>query len=332
MLQFQFLRAGRWGAIRRCVLAVCYLGALCCTCARGADQDEREVITPDKAIQEQIERTVEAFYNAPETSGRDRAMSELVKLEQVAGRDRPKLIQQLLLYESQVLGDKSMMPLVILQYLHYSDGFMVEALAPYVNTEDPKLRHLVRDRLEAIDRLEGEKRDRLNGPNYRVYERYVRARIQREKPIPLPLVGYMYGKAPGMALLAFVEAHQWRLDGLPSTHKWPKEKGEPLVWAEHVVSEAIWREEHRLKEKFEEARPEAIAELEKLSKHDTWWVRLYVAEILQQHSAFRSPEMVERLKKDAHELVREAITRPEPKKPVAAFPPSKPAKVGPERK
>lgn len=290
------------------------------------------MITPDKPIQEQIERTVEAFYNAPETSGRDRAMSELVKLKEVARRDQAKLIQQLLLYESKVVGDKSMMPLVILQHLRYSEFSMVEALAPYVNTEDPNLQDLVRDRLDAIDRLKGRKSDRLNGPNYRVYEKYVRVRIQQEKPVPLPLVGYMYRKAPGMALLAFVEAHQWRLDALPSTHKWPKEKGEPLVWAEHVVSEAIWREEHRLHEKFEEARPDATAELEKLSKHDTWWVRLYVAEILRQHQAFHTPEMVERLTKDPHELVRGAITRPEPKQAVGTFPPPQPpAKVPSEK-
>ena len=44
-----------------------------------------------------------------------------------------------------------------------------------------------------------------------------------------------------------------------------------------------------------------------MSRHGTWWVRLYVAEILRQYAQFRTPELIERLKADEHELVRRAI-------------------------
>jgi hypothetical protein len=66
-------------------------------------------------------------------------------------------------------------------------------------------------------------------------------------------------------------------------------------------------------------------------------VRLYVAEIVRQHPAFRTPELVKRLKDDPHNLVRESLdfTRQKPKESPKA-PDERgqrpPAKAGPERK
>jgi hypothetical protein len=44
-----------------------------------------------------------------------------------------------------------------------------------------------------------------------------------------------------------------------------------------------------------------------MSRHGTWWVRLYVAQILRQYAELRTPELIERLKTDEHDLVRRAI-------------------------
>lgn len=49
---------------------------------------------------------------------------------------------------------------------------------------------------------------------------------------------------------------------------------------------------------FAEAKPAAIEQLEKLAEHAQWWVRLYVLEVLRQHSELQSPEVRERLRKD----------------------------------
>jgi hypothetical protein len=65
---------------------------------------------------------------------------------------------------------------------------------------------------------------------------------------------------------------------------------------------------------------EAAFQLEKLSKSDEWWVRMYVAAIIRQHPAFRCPEIVARLEKDSHPLVRETMgyTQLQPPQPRAA--------------
>ena len=50
-----------------------------------------------------------------------------------------------------------------------------------------------------------------------------------------------------------------------------------------------------------------MATLTNLSQHKEWWVRLYAVEIMRQHPEFRKSEIVERLKKDEHPLVREEL-------------------------
>jgi hypothetical protein len=44
-----------------------------------------------------------------------------------------------------------------------------------------------------------------------------------------------------------------------------------------------------------------------LSEHAEWWVRLYVAEIVQQHPELRTDALMKRLRDDPHQLVRDAI-------------------------
>jgi hypothetical protein len=74
-----------------------------------------------------------------------------------------------------------------------------------------------------------------------------------------------------------------------------------------VVSNTIWKHEHGFLDKSK-VEPEAMVQLDKLSKDDEWWVRLYGGEILRRHPAFRTPELLARLAADKHPLVQEAVT------------------------
>jgi hypothetical protein len=56
---------------------------------------------------------------------------------------------------------------------------------------------------------------------------------------------------------------------------------------EHVVSDATWRKQNGFGDRFQELKPAAITELEKLSTHVAWWVRLYVAETYWRHAELR---------------------------------------------
>ena len=51
----------------------------------------------------------------------------------------------------------------------------------------------------------------------------------------------------------------------------------------------------------------AHKEMEKLSKHKDWFVRLYVAEVVGRDPELGTPQIVERLLKDQNPLVAEAL-------------------------
>jgi hypothetical protein len=71
--------------------------------------------------------------------------------------------------------------------------------------------------------------------------------------------------------------------------------------------------------------PRAAAEVQKLATYEDWWVRLYVAKILRQHPAFRTPELVARLAADKNVLVREAMAFAARKPEMAPKPTVKPS-------
>jgi len=84
-------------------------------------------------------------------------------------------------------------------------------------------------------------------------------------------------------------------------------KNKDISWSVHVVSDAIWKRGNGFKTAFEAAKPDAIAELEKLSRHKEYWVRLYVAKTIRNLPEFATEELKQRLADDNHRLVREAV-------------------------
>ncbi len=304
-------------------LLVGFLLVLSVSCGAVPEPSTHAEILPDSTIQEQISRTVRAFGDIEGSSGFDRAMSELRKLEAMVGKNRAQLVQQLVLHEAQATDMKGgMLPLVILRQLEYSPFTIVEALAPYLGTADPKLLNAIRHRFEWIDGVKSPYDLPRRSLDYSEYRSYIANCHRTSNPVPEPFLAYIYWKAPGPALLA----HLGALD-LPDARK------RSLLWAEHVVADVLWKHQNGFLEKTK-VEPEAAAQLEKLSQDQTWWVRLYVAEILRQHPAFRTAAVVDRLKDDPHELVREAITRPQPapvrkREPPRPLPATKPPQAAP---
>ena len=106
----------------------------------------------------------------------------------------------------------------------------------------------------------------------------------------------MYESDPGAALLFLARAHSSAPDVL-----------KPILWAEHVVADSVWRQEHGFLG-ADQVDPDALKELQKLSKHEYWWSRLYVAQMMRKHPAFRRRETIVALKQDKHPLVRRVAT------------------------
>jgi hypothetical protein len=66
------------------------------------------------------------------------------------------------------------------------------------------------------------------------------------------------------------------------------------------------KKENKFTERFQKALPEANAELVKLSKHNQWWVRLYVAKTMRRHPELRQDNVIASLSKDSNSLVAKA--------------------------
>jgi hypothetical protein len=65
--------------------------------------------------------------------------------------------------------------------------------------------------------------------------------------------------------------------------------------------------------RFQEAISEAAIQLSELGKKE-WWARLYVVHIMRQYPELRSERLLQTLKDDRNELVREAAQAAPPMK------------------
>ncbi|MFH1923954.1 MAG: hypothetical protein ABIP48_29215 [Planctomycetota bacterium] len=225
-------------------------------------------------------------------SERDSYLDQLAAFESLrdVAEDAPeRLLEQILYYSSSAANDhdRRLYAFLMIGHFRYADTTIVRAVMPYIYTNHLELNGVVRDLLTGI-----EKWVKSTPANYACYEPVIRG--SKDDP-PTNLVRYMYERSPGSAVLSMMYVYLQDRDAR-----------KPILWAEHVVSDVLWKHRHRFLDK-NEVPEEAAAELEKLSKHEAWWARLYVAEIFRRHPQFRRPEVVERLAADEHPLVRRAM-------------------------
>jgi hypothetical protein len=170
-----------------------------------------------------------------------------------------------------------------------SANHIIDAVVPYLETKDPELRKQLLWLLNLIDYRGILKVD------YSEYELYIKSK--KDNP-PQTLIQYMYERLPGEALLTLMRIYMKEA-----------EVREFIAHAEQVVDNDIRKRYYGPLESRSKVDSEAIEALNKLSRNDQWWVRLYVAEIIGREPALRSPEIIDRLKKDTNPLVHETLKR-----------------------
>jgi len=109
------------------------------------------------------------------------------------------------------------------------------------------------------------------------------------------LIRWMYEFAPGHAMIAI---------GKSMRYEAPKGELRSLIFAEHVIADTIWKQQ-RLFLPEDQVEPEAAERLALLAASESWYARLYAAEIMRQHRGFRDDGLITRLARDGHALVRE---------------------------
>jgi len=292
-------------ALRTFVVALCTGLA-----AHQAWADDPNPIAPDADVQSRLDRVVRVATDRKAKSW-DQAAAIEKELREIAEKDPEKLVQQVLSCRVQSAAESEERSLVVLQLIDYfriPDTAIVHAVIPYMGTPNEHLRDSIDLLLRSV-----EGRAPPGHPDYSSYSTWIT--LSKNEP-PSELVRRMYRRCPGAALLTMREIY---------VREPQRVKG--LLWAEHVISDTIWKHGHGFLP-TSTVDSEAATEIEKLSKDDAWWVRLYAAEIMRQHPAFRTPELVSRLKDDPDKLVRGAMdfarvkAKEAPKTPPAAVPPA----------
>lgn len=206
------------------------------------------------------------------------------------------LVQQLAYYAAHARRTQQALAAgAILRELQVSDDAIIAALVPLLGTDDAALEQTVRNLLGGF-----EGRGPGRRPDFSAYRALIAARVAAGQEPPSGLIRYLYASAPGEALLTLMRAYQLRE---------PAEL-QRILWAEHVVADALWQQRNGFVNRDADT-PAAAAALADLATHDAWWVRLYVAEVMAQHAAFRQPQLVARLRSDPNPLVRTTVSASE---------------------
>jgi hypothetical protein len=273
---------------RGIIVAIVIMGAACAPARINAADDRGIEITADNVYQ----AALTDLFSEPDKATFDGQVDQLLKLR--VGDSR-QLILQLLWFAAQHPQDKRTKPFVghVLRRIDAPKDAIVTALAPHLDNRDASVQGMVRDLLRGY-----EDRSATRPPDFSAYRALIEADVQLRREPQSSLVQFMYESDPGTALQTSVRAFQLRD---------PKEI-KPILWSEHIVAELFWKQRYGFVEpKAVDAT--AVQELEKLSRHPYWWVRVYVAEIIRAHPELGNPEIAKRLQQDADLRVRGSMQR-----------------------
>ncbi|MEX2120877.1 MAG: hypothetical protein WD847_14900 [Pirellulales bacterium] len=246
---------------------------------------------PDPQLQQRINEAIDVLSREGRFPARD-AAKPLIVLE-AAARDTESHVARELLHayaiaSKQADGDgRTLKVLKLLEVLEIPRSAVAEAVIPYLDADDKAMQGAVE---EFMDFVEG----RCDEPDYSYYLNLMQA--ARDRPLR-SLIRYMIVQTPGRALVMLVR--QQRVVSPERRARW-----DDLLLSEHVISSAIWK----LKGGFEATDDVRTAreELAKLVEQEEWWIRLYVVEVLRYQKELRAHGMIERLKTDPDEVVRQA--------------------------
>ena len=282
------------------------------TTTLGANNDGNP-IPPDADIQRRIERVLHLALDR-KVERRELVARMEEELGQIATKIPETLVRQVLhchLRWANADPDRASEAMTIPFYFRLANTSIVRGVLPYVGSENRALDAAVNDLLRQVENGDSIARP----PDYSEYETCIS--VSHKEP-PLPLIRRMFDRSAGTALLTMSHVYTPFQDTA---------RRRQLLWGEHVVSDTIWKHRHGFLPTTK-VESEAATQIAKLSKDDAWWVRLYAAEIMRQHPAFRTPELVSRLKDDPDKLVRGAMdfarvkAKEAPKTPPAAVPPA----------
>ncbi|MCP4247583.1 MAG: hypothetical protein GY778_11090 [bacterium] len=271
--------------LRLCVITTLTAVAAASAAVDDAPAADTPVIDPDPALQKVI-----ATVMSP--SDQRQQDSALDQLRTLGDAEPERLVRQSVYYSTQAATTRDAMAAgVIIRRLNVSDSDVITALIPLLETTGEKLGQSVRNILSGYEGRSAGRR-----PDFSAYRQMIADSVREGGEPPAGLIRYLYESDPGEAMLTVMRAHRLKD---PAEIK-------PLIWAEHVVAEVLWKQQYGFLSR-NQIEPEAGKELAHLAQHRAWWLRLYVAEIMRQRPAFRQPALVRLLESDPNPSVVRAI-------------------------
>jgi hypothetical protein len=126
------------------IFATLALGAVLCVMPTTAAEAEK--LEPDSNLQREIGLVVASIVRVSEGGDTQAVLDRIQVLETAAKGSRKTLLLQLALYLRDAKGtEQSMGAAMLLEHLAFSENEIGEAIAPYLETDDPKLRRVFDD-------------------------------------------------------------------------------------------------------------------------------------------------------------------------------------------
>jgi hypothetical protein len=315
----------------------------CVACVAQEPGVEKLPIQPKPAIQERFDAVIAALNNSPDPPEDNIEARREVKDLKDSVADKGEIVKQLVAYAA-VPDDEvqSLKALMILHLLDLPPKIIIPELAPYLDDDDIEVSSFVGDWFRGHDNI-GPGETKLKPVNFEDYVDYVGSgnvptafvEYLFERSPNRAFLVFVHAAQKSKAVRALealrekmdekhpgwdkglpqaqvdrgddpLQARPGRGDGLPLARAGYGENKNELLLAEHVISNAIWLRKIGFDDRFPNTMREAIQQLSQLSEHEQWWVRLYVAETMQQNREFRQAEVLEKLSRDSNELVSKA--------------------------
>lgn len=243
----------------------------------------------DPAFRTQMEKLKDALERSEGFDSIAPVYKELYRLKEVVG-DR-ELPLQLALYRRKANEQQLRAVYFVGRQFRITESAIATAIVPYLGTDDPELSRYFRKLVEDLYIEE-------SSPFKHFVPILSGRRIDK-----LPELGeFMFEASPEEALL-FLAKHELQGDASIKERR-------SLEWSSHQIEDYLWKHERGYTQAAEKVAGEATKELQKLADSQYWWVRLYVAELLMQHThAFDLPPLVEMLERDQHTSVKRSILK-----------------------
>ncbi len=284
------MKLHRFNSLTRLTLVVL------CVCATNAKAAENKTVSTDSkdavvAADSKMQSLFGEFALADDAATREGLWDQLRQLDRT---NRAALIQQLTLFASEAQSTRSSMVAgVVIKELKMTGEDVVAALVPMMTTDESTLQKQIKGTL-----AEFEDQSASRPPDFSMYRALIATEIREGREAPVALVLHMFDVDPGAALIAMTRATQMRE---PS-------KIREILWAEHTVSDSIWKQTHGFIDR-DTVEPQVSVQLERLANHSEWWARLYVPAAMKRYPVLKSVDLLENLQGDPNETVATAAER-----------------------